>query len=245
MSRALLRRVAEGCSLDRPSGPLRRTLPDVRHDTVTLDDAVESARTGDLWLFRGSTPADRAIQVATRSPVNHVAMTVVLDGGPPLLWHADAGRPLPDAWSGEFHGGAQLHDLRSAVVFWARRYRQRAWLRRVQATFDPNAVQDAVRRTIAALDGAPYPSPARLASGWLRGRLPSRDLAPGPAVDCAQVVALAYDAMGLLRFRRRPSWYDPGRFWRERRLGLAAGVRLADAVPVRVPDPDPVLSRAL
>lgn len=217
----------------------------MRRNPLELDQAIAHARTGDLWLFRGRTPADRAIQVATRSPVNHVAMTVVLDGGPPLLWHADAGRPLPDTWSGEFHGGAQLHDLRSAVVFWARRYRQRAWFRRVQATLDLSAAEDAVRRTIAALDGAPYPSPGRLASGWLRGRLPSRDLAPGPAVDCAQVVALAYDAMGLLRSRRRPSWYDPGRFWRERRLGLAAGVRLADAVPVRVPDPDPVLGRAL
>lgn len=210
----------------------------VGSDAVDLDDAVARARTGDLWFFRGRGPADRAIQVATRSPVNHVAMAVVLDGGPPLLWHADARHPLPDAWSGGFHGGAQVHDLRAAVLVWARRYRQRAWVRRMQPVLDDGA-EEAVRRTIQSLDGVPYPSPWRLASGWLRGRLPRGGAAPGLTVDCAQAVAHAYGAMGLLRSRRRPSWYDPGRFWSGRRLDLAAGVRLAEAVPVRVPDGDP------
>jgi hypothetical protein len=36
------------------------------------------ARTGDVWLFRGHTMADRAIPVATNSPVNHVGMSVVI-----------------------------------------------------------------------------------------------------------------------------------------------------------------------
>jgi hypothetical protein len=205
---------------------------------LSLDDAVAAARTGDLWLFRGTAAADRLIQFATGSPVNHVAMTVVLEGGPPLLWHADAAHPLPDAWSGGFHGGAQLHDLRAAVLVWAGRFRQAAWLRRVHATLDTGA-EEGVRRTVEALDGTPYPSPMRLATDWLRGRLPARDARPGPTVHCAQVVALAYEAMGLLRSRRRPSWYDPGKFWRGRGLDLATGVRLEGAVPVLVPDPDP------
>ena len=41
---------------------------------ITLDEAVELTRTGDIWLFRGHTPADRAIQLTTNSPVNHVGM---------------------------------------------------------------------------------------------------------------------------------------------------------------------------
>ena len=41
--------------------------------SITLDQALDLARTGDVWLFRGRTMADRAIQVATNSPVNHVA----------------------------------------------------------------------------------------------------------------------------------------------------------------------------
>ena len=53
---------------------------------VPLDDAVATASTGDIWLFRGRSIADRAIRAATNSPVNHVGMAVALDDLPPLLW---------------------------------------------------------------------------------------------------------------------------------------------------------------
>ena len=44
-----------------------------------LDQAVALTRTDDLWLFRGRSAPDRAIQMLTNSPVNHVGMAVVLD----------------------------------------------------------------------------------------------------------------------------------------------------------------------
>jgi hypothetical protein len=64
--------------------------------SITLDEAVDLARMGDVWLFRGRAVADLAIQVATNSPVNHVGMAVVIDDLPPLMWHAELGRSLPD-----------------------------------------------------------------------------------------------------------------------------------------------------
>ena len=70
---------------------------------ISLDQAVDLARTGDVWLFRGRTMADRAIQVATNSPVNHVGMAVAIDDLPPLMWHAELGRSLPDLWTGTRH----------------------------------------------------------------------------------------------------------------------------------------------
>src|SRR5678816_2533483 len=79
--------------------------------TLDLDAAVELTRTGDLWLFRGRSGADRAIQSFTNAPVNHVGMAVVLDDLPPLLWHAELGRALPDVWTGNHQRGVQLHDL--------------------------------------------------------------------------------------------------------------------------------------
>ena len=144
--------------------------------SITLDQAVDLVRTGDVWLFRGRTIADRVIQVATNSPVNHVGMSVVLDDLPPLMWHAELGRALPDVWSGTRHRGVQLHDLREAVIVWATRYGQQAWLRQL----DPAAtgeMEDAVLRTIARLDGTPFPSTTRLASRWVLGRAGPR--APG------------------------------------------------------------------
>ena len=131
--------------------------------SISLDQAVDLARTGDVWLFRGHAMADRAIQVATNSPVNHVGMAVAIEDLPPLMWHAELGRSLPDLWTGTHHRGVQLHDLREAVLVWAARYGQRAWLRQL----DPPAggeMEEAVLRTIARLDGTPFPSTARLAS---------------------------------------------------------------------------------
>jgi hypothetical protein len=213
--------------------------------SITLDKAVDLARTGDVWLFRGHTVADRAIQVATNSPVNHVGMAVAIEDLPPLMWHAELGRSLPDVWTGARHRGVQLHDLREAVLVWAGRYGQRAWLRQL----DPSVtgeMEQAVLRTIARLDGTPFPSTAQLASRWLGGRVPAlrparppgRPQAPGADPEtayCAQVLAATYQAMGLLPDGRRPGWYDPGSFWSGDNLGLAAGFRLGGEIAVSIP----------
>ncbi|GII83927.1 hypothetical protein Ssi03_19170 [Sphaerisporangium siamense] len=138
---------------------------------IELDEALELTRTGDVWLFRGRSAPDRAIQMTTNSPVNHVGMSVVIEDLPPLMWHAELGRSLPDMWTGTHQRGVQLHDLRDAVVVWARRYGQRAWLRQLDAAVT-REMEDALLRTIARLDGTPFPSTAGLAGRWLRGRLP-------------------------------------------------------------------------
>ena len=155
-----------------------RRLRPVAGTHLSLDEAVELSRTGDIWLFRGHTLADRAIRASTNSPVNHVGMAVVLDDLPPLMWHAELGRSLPDLWSGSRHRGVQLHDLRDAVVVWATRYGQRAWLRQLQQPVTAT-MEDAVLRCIARLDGTPFPSTATLAARWLRGRLPAPRRQPG------------------------------------------------------------------
>ena len=72
---------------------------------LPLDEAVELTRTGDLWLFRGHSPADQAIRALTNAPVNHVGMAVVVDDLPPLMWHAELGKGLLDLWSSSHHRG--------------------------------------------------------------------------------------------------------------------------------------------
>src|SRR3984893_17609485 len=118
--------------------------------SISLDEAVDLARTGDVWLFRGHAMADRAIQLATNSPVNHVGMSVAIEDLPPLMWHAELGRSLPDVWTGPRHRGVQLHDLREAVVSGANRYGQRAGLRQLDRAVT-REMEDAVLRTIARL----------------------------------------------------------------------------------------------
>ena len=221
--------------------------------SITLDEAIDLTRTGDVWVFRGHTVADRAIQVATNSPVNHVGMSVVLDDLPPLMWHAELGRSLPDLWSGTRHRGVQLHDLREAVMVWVTKYGQRAWLRQLDHPVTRD-MEDAVLRTIARMDGTPFPSTTRLASRWVSGRVPaiapairqavrssaqpagrrpeSRDL---ETAYCAEVIAVTYQAMGLLPGRRRPNWNDAGRFWSGDDLRLTAGYQLGGEIAVPIP----------
>ena len=100
-------------------------------------------------------------------------------------------------------------------------------------------MEDAALRTIARLDGTPFPSTLRLVSGWLHGRVPGRsrrahDTDLGTAY-CAEIVALTYQAMGLLPKGRRPSWYDAGRFWSGDDLTLTSGSRLGGEIEVQVP----------
>ncbi|MBW4702167.1 MULTISPECIES: hypothetical protein [unclassified Micromonospora] len=228
--------------------------------SISLDEAVDLSRTGDVWVFRGRSVPDRAIQFTTNSPVNHVGMAVVLDDMPPLMWHAELGRSLRDMWTGTHQRGVQLHDLRDAVCVWANRYGQRAWLRQLEPSADL-AMEQAVLQTVARLDGTPFPSTAQLAWRWARGRVPQlriplplpgrrdrdgepADRQPGdrPTGDraletayCAEVVAVTYEAMGLLPPGRRPNWYDPGRFWSGDDLDLAGDARLGAEIEVRIP----------
>src|SRR3954452_9087755 len=154
--------------------------------TLDLDAAVDLTRTGDLWLFRGRSAADHAIRAVTNSPVNHVGMAVVLEDLPALMWHAELGRGLADVWTGTRHRGVQLHDLRAAVEQWAHRYGQRTWLRQLDGEVTPE-MESALLRTIARLDGTPFPSTVALVGRWARGRL--RRAAPVETTYCAEVVA--------------------------------------------------------
>jgi len=207
-----------------------------RPTPLTLDAAVDLTRTGDVWLFRGVSVADRAIQTLTNAPVNHVGMAVVLDDLPPLLWHAELGKSLPDVWTGTHQRGVQLHDLRDAVTVWRQKYGQRAWLRQLVGPADDGgvtpAMEDAVLQTIARLDGRPFPTTFRLARGWASGLVQKHTSAE--TVFCAELVAATYTAMGLLPGDQPLNSYDPGSFWSGDRLELV-DARLGPEVAVDVP----------
>jgi hypothetical protein len=197
---------------------------------VDLDEAVATASTGDVWLFRGRSLADRAIQTVTNSPVNHVGMVVAIDDLPPLLWHAELGRSLPDVWTGERQRGVQLHLLGDAVRTWRERYGQRAWMRQLSGTLE-RAHEDRLMEIIDRFDGRAFPTTPGLARQWLNGRL--RRSSSLETIYCAELVATTYQHMGLLPARRPASWYDPGRFWSGDRIDLVPPFALGAEIAVR------------
>ena len=200
--------------------------------SLALDDAADLTRTGDIWLFRGENFADRAIRAATNAPVNHVGMAVVLDDLPPLLWHAELGRSLPDVLGGQTPS-------RRAAARAARRgddvaseYKQHAYLRQLHATVTKQ-MEDALLRVIARLDGTPFPSTVDLSRRWIFGRL--RYGASLETLYCAELVASTYQAMGLLPANRPVNWFDPGRFWSGDELALLGGATLGEEIEISVP----------
>lgn len=203
---------------------------------MSLSEAADVTSTGDLWLFRGRKAADRAIRVFTNSPVNHVAMVVALDDLPPLLWHAELGQSMPDAWTGEPHRGAQLHRLEDAVNTWVHRYGQTPYFRQLDHEVT-REMEDEVLRVVNEYDGHRFPRTGALARHWLFGRL--RRGVPLEDIYCAELVALTYQRMGLLDAKRPVNWYDPGTFWSGDRLELSAGASLGKEIAVHVPAPAP------
>ncbi len=229
---------------------------------ISLTDALDATRTGDIWLFRGHSGPDRAIRTLTNAPVNHVAMAVCIDDLPPLLWHAELGDRLTDVWTGSNHRGVQLHDAREAVEQWMIRYKQACWFRQLTPEVTPDQ-ENALLKVIAELDGTPFPTTARLAGRWFRGRVPnSTDLVRGiPYLDrkvrqrrderqqrrsqktdgvgleaayCAEVVAITYREMGILDASKDSNWFDPGRFWSGDQLPLHPPHELTSEVGVRL-----------
>ncbi|WP_207842152.1 guanylate cyclase [Williamsia soli] len=225
---------------------------------MSLEQALDQARTGDIWLFRGRSGPDRAIQTLTNSPVNHVAMTVAIDDLPPLMWHAELGNKLTDMWTGTNHRGVQLNDAREAALQWMEKYGQRCWLRQL-TPYAQREQEDLLLKVIAKMDGTAFPTTARLAGRWFRGRVPTaNDVTRGiPVLDkkvrqtvekrnqkkhnagletayCAEVVAMTYEHMGLLATEKHANWFDPGKFWSGDTLPLAPGYALGTEIAVEL-----------
>src|SRR5215212_6057627 len=163
-----------------------------RVNSLTLDEAVTTAATGDVWLFRGRSVADLAIRTLTNSPVNHVGMVVALDDLPPLLWHAELGRSLPDVWTGVRQRGVQLHRLADAATTWRERYGQRAYVRQLTGGTIERHHEDRLMEVIGRYDGHAFPTMLALARRWTTGRVRRRPTVPLETIYCAELVATTY-----------------------------------------------------
>jgi hypothetical protein len=228
----------------------------VNEHTVTVSRALQETRTGDIWLFRGGSGPDRAIQTLTNAPVNHVGMTVAIDDLPPLIWHAELGQKLVDLWTGTHHRGVQLNDAREVVEQWMNHYGQRCWLRQL-TPFATREQEDRLLKVVARINGTAFPTTARLTGRWMRGRLPvvsdftrgmpflhkkvrqsaERDKARKREAGletayCAETVAITYEEMGLINTEKRENYFDPGSFWSGDRLPLTRGYQLGDEISV-------------
>src|SRR5918995_435435 len=120
--------------------------------------------------FQGMRIGSVRYRLMNPPPVTHVGMVVAIDDLPPLLWHAELGRSLPDVWTGQRQRGVQLHLLVEAVDTWRTRYGQRAWVRHLDGPIERHH-EDRVMEVIARYDGRPFPTTPGLVRRWAAARL--------------------------------------------------------------------------
>ncbi len=182
--------------------------------------------TGDIVLFRGQSLFSRVIQRATRSPWSHVAMVMRLPEYDFLaLWESTGLSSVPDILSHEPRRGVRLVPLSERV----RAYQGAIAVRRLEGVTLGSNERHALMELRKELRGRPYEqSLVDLARAAWDGAAGSNveDLS---SLFCSELVAEAFQRLGLLGDGVPSAEYTPADFAAHSRLTLHRG-RLGDEI---------------
>lgn len=182
-----------------------------------FDELRPTLDSGDVLLFAGESRFSRGIKRLTRSRWSHAALVARHGaGGQLLLWEATLDTDLPDVATHEIAPGVNLYDLER----WIRHYGGETAIRplHVERT-------DAMRAALLAFyqeaRGRPYERNRlelfRAVYDGPLGKNRSEDLT---GFFCSELVAEAYQRMGLLPEKPSANEYTPHDFSSERRKPL-------------------------
>jgi hypothetical protein len=172
---------------------------------------------GDVLLFAGESRFSRGIKLLTRSHWSHSALVArAHPDGPPLLWEATLDTDLADVATHEIAPGVHLYDLEH----WIGHYGGETAIRplRVERT-------DAMRAALFAFyqeaRGRPYErNRLELFRAVYDGPLGRNRKEDDTSFFCSELVAEAYQRMGLLPEKPPANEYTPHDFSSERRTPL-------------------------
>ncbi|MEQ1786198.1 MAG: hypothetical protein ABL966_04025 [Acidimicrobiales bacterium] len=180
--------------------------------TITWDELLPNARTGDLVLFHSKDFLSEVIEKVTGGAYSHVGMIIRPDPKAlPLLWEESgvALAPDPESKTTPKHKGAQLGDLQTTVES-ILAYHDHPHYRRLDWERTPE-FEAAVQDVITTCEGVPFGSIPQMAEHWLEGHL-LEIAAPETQMFCSQLVALTFQRAGLLSTEHVPNWYAPSTF---------------------------------
>jgi hypothetical protein len=192
-------------------------------------------RTGDVFLFHGASRRSRVIEEVTRSRFSHIGMIVRTDQAkPPLLWHSDPRAVTEDSAEDRPHPGAQLNDLAAAMAVMTNPdYGDTPYVRQLILERRPELNEIALQ-AIAAMDETSFPSLLKIVKEWTLGKL--HIATSEPRMDCAEVVAVTYQRMGLLAPEPPANAYAPNDFSaKHEKLKLLEGAALGPQLQVLWP----------
>ena len=186
---------------------------------VKYDTLRSKLQTGDLVLFSGKGGISTGIKWFTSSRWSHLGMVVrPLDFDVVLLWEASPITDIKDIESGKFHKGVRLVALSERI----QSYDGEISIRRLFVEREPDMLE-ALNRLRSDLRKRPFETDVieLLKSAW-EGPF-GRNQPDLSSLFCSELVAEAYQVMGLLSRRKPSNEYTPRDFSEKGRLKLRKG----------------------
>jgi hypothetical protein len=173
-------------------------------NTILLEELLKEANTGDLVFFSGTTLAERAIKIYTRSPFSHVGIIFkdVDEHGKqiPFLWEADIGQSQKD--------GPRVIKLSDKIERW--KGDRRIGFRKYKGDRPSKEVMMGIVSNYINLD-----MDSSMMS-WLWSSYPSSKIFQSnhdpKKVFCSELVAITLQTLGILSRSDHPTSYSPATF---------------------------------
>lgn len=179
--------------------------------------------TGDIVLFSGFSRFSRVIQVVTRCQYSHIGMVVKsTDLDTLLLWESTTLTSIPDMETGRAVKGVQIHQLSNRVFG----YVGLVAVRRLSKS--PTLAQrKKLNEFRAEVKGRPYEqSLIELAKAALDIFSPDQEDENLSSLFCSELVAEAYQRMGILKENKPSNEYTPSDFVKGSTMGGDLNVKL-------------------
>jgi hypothetical protein len=173
-------------------------------------ELAPNMQTGDLILFSGTSTESQWIEALTGGQFSHSTMVVrTADSAVPWMWQEAPEVIAVDPRTGKGTTGAQLGDAETATQVIqamgdAPFYVPLTWDR-------PPDLDSKILAIIGEYEGVPFGTVLQMALDYAIGKLYNQATAL-TTMFCAELVAVTYQAMGLLTDAQVPNWYSPNSF---------------------------------
>jgi hypothetical protein len=168
-------------------------------------------QTGDLILFSGISSESEWIKLFTGGQFSHSTMIYRPDPSqPPLMWQEAPESIAPDPHTGTSHPGAQLGDALQATTNINTTFKDVPYFVKLNWQRTPSVDADFLN-VITAYEGRPFGSVLQMALNYALGHLYNQ-ATDQSAIYCAELVALTFQALGVLDATHPPNWYSPNSF---------------------------------
>lgn len=198
---------------------------------VDYEDIRAGLKTGDIALFSGKSFISRLIRLTTRSRFSHVGLILRFHGYDSVfLWESTALSNVKDAFSGKLKYGVQITLLSERIAH----YDGECAIRQLGNCFIAPEETAELNKLRRELKGRPYEKSKKELIKSAVDNFGSENKEDLSSVFCSELVAEAYQRLGLLNEDKPSNEYLPSDFSQDREdLTLLRGAVLGGEIWVK------------